>query len=143
MNDELRSAGAGGYGDKSESQVEMGGAEKSAPKAFGVLPGLSFCQSIRRAANREAQAGLPRHSRLVRQSRSGDGGCGEGGSNCVKPVISVKMPGKYMQIPYSELLAQESAFNRVSTCSGLFRPVPACSDLFRPVPTCSDQKNKS
>ena len=73
------------------------------------LPGLSFCHPF---------AG----PRTVKPSQTR--------SNWVKPMLLVKMPGKYMQVIYNECLTTQI---RVVT-------VPTCSDLFRSITT---KKNKS
>jgi hypothetical protein len=64
MNDPLRPCRTG----RSE--------RKGSPESFRGSAPLIFLPSFR-------WAGLPRHSRLVRRSRSGEGGCGDGGSHRV------------------------------------------------------------
>jgi hypothetical protein len=67
--------------------------DKSPFANFAPFRGHSFWQKGRGFAEGQNvakqpsdlwQSGLPRRSRLVRRSRSGEGGCGEGGSRSVK-----------------------------------------------------------
>ena len=44
-------------------------------------------------------------------------------SNRVKPMLLVKMPGKYMQVIYNECLTTQIRIVTVSTCSDPFRPI--------------------